>query len=144
MITAQTMITIVSAGETHESPMMDIVELFQSTGEVDLLSFDKKITTGQVSNTRSSSGKDFIYIQVDEQSPLIVTPDARLYDPTVNEWIRATEFVTGKSILTRTGETQTISDVHLIRDEQLCKTYTVTVTPTQCYFANNILIHNHG
>ena len=143
MVTAQTMIAVMSAGETMNMSVVDLVEQFQFTGEIDVVSYDRAQTTGQIANTRCSTGKDFIYIQAGDVGPLIVTPDSRIYQPKSKEWIRASEINNGNEILHVSGDYIPVTETHTIRDRNMGKIYTVTITPTQCYYANNILIHNN-
>ena len=136
------MISVLSAGETHDIVIEDVVSLFQSGEEIKILSYDKKIMESIVANTRTSSSKHFVYIQTDTETPLVVTPDSKIYDPETKEWIRAEHVNKNNHVLHADRSRQRVVDVHLIRDKNISKTYTLTVNPTQCYFANNILIHN--
>ena len=98
------------------------------------------ITDKNVIATRSSSSKDLIYIQTDTGETVIVTHDHKIYID--NEWIRADKISPGQQALNSELKQTAIIDMHKIHNDISQKVYNLTVEDTQCFFANDILVHN--
>lgn len=100
----------------------------------------KKIITSDVVATRSSSSKDFIYIQVETGESIILTHDHKIYVD--SEWLRADKIAVGLTVLNSELEQTKIVDMHKIHNDMNQKVYNLTIEDTQCFFANDILVHN--
>ncbi len=100
----------------------------------------KKIITSDVVATRSSSSKDFIYIQVETGESIILTHDHKIYVD--SEWLRADKIAVGLTVLNSELEQTKIVDIHKIHNDMTQKVYNLTIEDTQCFFANDILVHN--
>lgn len=100
-----------------------------------------KITTKEVISTRSSSSKDFICIQTNK-SPVILTHDHKVFSE--GEWIRADRLVKGLKLLNSALDPVKITDIHKIHNDISQRVYNLTVQDTECFFANDILVHNHS
>ena len=100
----------------------------------------KKIITSDVVATRSSSSKDFIYIQVETGESIILTHDHKIYVD--SEWLRADKIAVGLTVLNSELEQTNIVDMHKIHNDMTQKVYNLTIEDTQCFFANGILVHN--
>lgn len=100
----------------------------------------KKIITSDVVATRSSSSKDFIYIQVETGESIILTHDHKIYAD--SEWLRADKIAVGLTVLNSELEQTKIVDMHKIHNDMTQKVYNLTIEDTQCFFANDILVHN--
>jgi len=100
----------------------------------------KKIITSDVVATRSSSSKDFIYIQVETGESIILTHDHKIYVD--SEWLRADKIAVGLTVLNSELEQTKIVDMHKIHNDMTQKVYNLTIEDTQCFFANDILVHN--
>ena len=99
-----------------------------------------KIVDSDVIATRSSSSRDFIYIQAESGESVILTHDHKIY---VNsEWIRADKVSTGSTILNSGLNQSVITETHKIQNNTSRKVYNLTIEDTQCFFANDILVHN--
>ena len=102
----------------------------------------KKLEYSDVTSTRSSSSKDFIYVQTASGESIILTHDHKIY--TTDRWVRSDRLSTGMCILNKALEFTDISEIHKINDNTSRKVYTLTVENTHCFFANDILVHNHN
>ena len=100
----------------------------------------KKIITSDVVATRSSSSKDFIYIQVETGESIILTHDHKIYVD--SKWLRADKIAVGLTVLNSELEQTKIVDIHKIHNDMTQKVYNLTIEDTQCFFANDILVHN--
>ena len=99
-----------------------------------------KIVDSDVIATRSSSSKDFIYIQVESGESVILTHDHKIY--VNNEWLRADKVSPGSTILNSKLNQSVIIETHKIQNNTSRKIYNLTIEDTQCFFANDILVHN--
>ena len=99
-----------------------------------------EVTSSTVISTRSSSSKDLIYIQTDTGEAVILTHDHKIYVD--NEWIRADKLSPGQVTLNSKLKQSTIIDMHKIHNDISQKVYNLTIEDTQCFFANDILVHN--
>ncbi len=100
-----------------------------------------KITPREVTSTRSSSSKDFIYIQTTD-SLIILTHDHKVFSE--GEWIRADRVTKELKLLNSSLDPISITDIHKIHNNTSQKVYNLTVQDTECFFANDILVHNHS
>ena len=99
-----------------------------------------KIVDCDVIATRSSSSKDFIYIKTQSGESVILTHDHKIY---VNsEWLRADKVSSGSTILNSELVQSVIVETHKIKNNSSRKIYNLTIEDTQCFFANDILVHN--
>ena len=100
----------------------------------------KTVIDSDVIATRSSSSRDFIYIQTDTGETIILTHDHKIYIN--NEWVRADKIAPGQVTLNSSLDPATIIDIHKIHNDISQKVYNLTIEDTQCFFANDILVHN--
>lgn len=143
MIIENTAVTVVLSGEQQNVQISELIEDFAVNGkEIVVVSREgSKIVDGFVASTRSSTSHDFVLIQCEDEPPLYVTPEHKIYVPCKKEWMRASEITTSSNILQPNNKSKKIIDVHTISDQTASKVHALTVTTT-CYFANNILISN--
>ena len=99
-----------------------------------------KPTSSDIVATRSSSSKDFIYIQVESGNSIIMTHDHKAFVD--GKFARADKISPGMSVLNSSYEPDNVVDIHKIQNNTSQKVYNLTVIDTQCFFANNILVHN--
>ena len=99
-----------------------------------------KLVDCDVIATRSSSSKDFIYIQSETGESIILTHDHKIYAD--NEFIRADRVSAGSTILNSELTQSTVIETHKIHNDISQKVYNLTIEDTQCFFANDILVHN--
>lgn len=99
-----------------------------------------KPTSSDIVATRSSSSKDFIYIQVESGNSIIMTHDHKAFVD--GKFTRADKISPGMSVLNSSYEPDNVVDIHKIQNNTSQKVYNLTVIDTQCFFANNILVHN--
>ena len=99
-----------------------------------------KIIDSNVISTRSSSSKDFIYIQTISGEAIILTHDHKIYAN--NEFVRADKISPSSTVLNSKLEQTAIIDMHKIHNDISQKVYNLTIEDTQCFFANDILVHN--
>lgn len=111
--------------------------------EMDIKSYNikkKEYTNSNVVATRSSSSKDFIYIQTNTGESIILTHDHKIYAN--NEWIRADKIPTGSTVLNSELNQSSVIEMHKIHNDISQRVYNLTIEGTQCFFANDILVHN--
>lgn len=99
----------------------------------------KSMTHETVTMTRSTSCKDFVLLEFEDQSNLIITPDHQIYQPDTGEWVRSSHIKCGTNVLTPAGQIQLIK-AHTIRNNMSERVYNLNLTGHSCYFANNVLI----
>lgn len=134
---------IMLSGDSDVKTLNDVLE--QPLGEHSVLTFDGKETTySEIVNTRVCSSRDFVYIKTDSGDTLVMTPDQKVYDPVKKEWIKSGGLNKSASLLHVDNVPVLVEDLHTIHDQMASKVCTLTVTETQCYFANNLLVHNIG
>lgn len=114
-----------------------------TTREITVKSYNKKTKKHDdsiVISTRSSTCKDFIYIQTVCNKSIIMTHDHKVYVD--GEWTRADQVSKGHNILTKSLDYSNIIDIHKISNNTSQKVYNLSVDDHQCFFANDILVHN--
>lgn len=99
-----------------------------------------KIIDSVVIATRSSTSKDFIYIQTDSGESIILTHDHKIFAD--GEWIRADKITTGAEVINIDLKQTTVVDIHKIHNNVSQRVYNLAIEDTQCFFANNLLVHN--
>lgn len=127
------------------SEIHDIEHIVKNLTSVDMniksYNIKKKIhTNSNVVATRSSSSKDFIYIQITTGESIILTHDHKIYAN--NEWVRADKLPAGSTILNSELNQSSVIEMHKIHNDISQKVYNLTIEDTQCFFANDILVHN--
>lgn len=141
MLVLTTQITL--SGDSEVKTLNDVLE--QPFGEQSVLTFDgKKTTYSEIVNTRVCSSHDFVYIKTSSGDTLVMTPDQKVYDPVKKEWTKSGELNKSASLLHADNAPVEVEDLHTIHDQMASKVCTLTIAETQCYFANNILVHNIG
>jgi intein/homing endonuclease len=138
MLPSTTAISVNS--EIHD---MEYIVKSMTSVEMNIESYNiknKKLTSSNVVATRSSSSKDFIYIQIESGESIILTHDHKIY--TNNEWIRADKIPTGSTILNSKLNQLKVIEMHKIHNDISQKVYNLTIEDTQCFFANDMLVHN--
>lgn len=100
------------------------------------------IVNASIASTRSTSARDFILIQCEDGSSLVVTPEHKIYVTNKKSWERAEHVNTTCSLMTQNNSSTKVTSTHTINDPVASKVHALTVVPTQCYFANNILVRN--
>lgn len=131
------------SGDSEVKTLNDVLE--QPFGEHSVLTFDgKKTTHSEIVNTRVCSSHDFVYIKVESGDTLVMTPEQKIYDPVKAEWTKSGELNMSASLLHADNKPVRIEELHTIHDQIASKVCTLTIANTQCYFANNLLVHNIG
>lgn len=144
MVIDNTVVTVILSGEQHNVQITDIIEDFAVSGE-DIIVVSRegsKICESYVASTRSSTSHDFVYIHCEDEAPLLITPEHKIYVPCKKEWIRASDITTSCNVLQPNNKSKKIVDVHTVSDQSASKVHALVVT-TASYFANNILISNN-
>ena len=141
MLTHEATVIVIEQDEQIVKTITEIAEDITNGESVHVLSRDRSIRPGEVVNTRGSDSKDFVYVGTEKHN-IILTPDHKLYDPVRKEWIAAMSINTSHHVLTSDKENLPVTSTHKIADVMSQRTLTLTVTPGQCFFANNILVHN--
>ena len=144
MLTKDTDIILLNEGEHENVKIAQLLDMITSEDEIVIESYDKRVERGVVSSVRTSDCKDFIYIKCETGDTLVLTHDHKVYIPDEKSWMRADTIVCGKRLLSSDGTTTEIVSTHTISDTTPSRVYSLAVTPTQCYFANNILVHNES
>lgn len=145
MVTEDTYIAVLSGDQFSNVIITQAIDMFIESTEVYVASHDgKKITSSSISNTRATDSKDFISIQFETAKSLVLTPEHQVYIVEDKQWKRAAQLRTGQHVLTSDNKPKKITSTHIIRDLISHKIYALAVTPDQCYFANDVLIHNES
>jgi len=144
MLTNDTAVTLISDGERVSTKLPEILDMICTDSELIIESYKSKLTTATISSIRTSDSKDFVYIKTCCDSMLMMTPDHKIYLPENKEWVRAENVSKGLCVLLSNGTTSEISSTHIIADNTVSRVYSLAISPTQCFFANNILVHNEG
>lgn len=144
MLTKDTDVILLNESEHENVNIAQLLDMITSEDEIVIMSFDKRVEQGVVSSIRTSDCKDFIYIKCETGDTLVLTHDHKVYIPDEKTWMRADAVVCGKKLLSSDGTVTTIVSTHTINDTTPSRVYSLAVTPTQCYFANNILVHNES
>lgn len=144
MVIDNTVITVILSGEQHNMLITDVIESFAVNGRDFVVSSrdGSKICESYVASTRSSTSHDFVYIHCDDEAPLLITPEHKIYVPCKKEWIKASDITTSCNVLQPNNKSKKIIDVHTVSDQSASKVHALVVT-TSSYFANNILISNN-
>jgi hypothetical protein len=144
MLTKDTDVILLNEGEHEKIKITRLLDMITSEDKIIVESYDKRPEQGVVSSVRTSDCKDFIYIKCDTGDTLVLTHDHKIYIPEDRAWMRADAVVCGKKLLSSDGSMATITSAHTISDTTPSRVFSLAVTPTQCYFANNILVHNES
>lgn len=125
--------------------MSTIVSEFTLDEKTIVTGFDikrKKNIDCEVASTRKSSSKDLLYIGVSTDEHLLVTLDHKIYVPSEKTYIRADKLGKGFDLQHVLSEPCIVTDLHMIRNNDIETTYALTVTDCENYFSNSILVHN--
>ena len=141
MLTQDTTVIIIEQDDHTPVTLTEMVERISAGQELQVLSRDRSIKPGDVVNTRGSDSKDFVYIGTENHS-VILTPDHKVYEPVRKEWMSASMVSSLCYVLDSDNNHVPVVSTHTISDKLSKKTITLTVSPGQCFFANNILVHN--
>ena len=144
MLTNDTTVTLMNGNDRVSTKLPEILEMICTDDELIIESYESKITTATISSIRTSDSKDFLYLKTCCDNTLMLTPDHKIYLPETKEWIRAENMSKGLCVLMSDGSTSEILSTHIIADNTASRVYSLAITPTQCYFANNILVHNES
>lgn len=144
MVPEDTYIATLSGEQICNVKISDVIDMFIEQPNVDVLSHDgKKITASMISNTRSTDARDFVSLQFEDTKSLILTPDHQVYT-TDKQWKRAQALHAGEFVLSFENKPKKITSTHTVRDLISRRIYALAVSPDQCYFANDVLIHNES
>ena len=139
--------TVITCAE-DDLTLQEVIEQFNQRNDVFGCSYDykkKKNLECLVPSTRRSSVTDMTFVETDyDEVKLILTHDHRVFSVDQQKFIRATLLTPG----TRLKHVDDI-DVKVVKVYKLTQpvptdVYTLTVNKTQCYYANQILVHNGG
>ena len=131
-----------------ETPCMNLLDVVEQFGEnersfEDILSREgTSLVSANIASTRSTHARDFILIQCEDGSSLVVTPEHKIYVTNKKSWERAEIINSTCSLMTSKNSSVKLTSTHNISDQVSSKVHALTVVPTQCYFANNILVRN--
>jgi len=132
--------------DTHVN-IQELVKDFTNKSDSMIESYDIKKNAHvkcNINATRRSDTQHFIYIETQTGDNIILTGDQKIYDPEKQQWLRADKVTTTNNLFVRheTDKHAKVSNVHKIKNNLLKDVYTLVVDNTQCFFANNILVHN--
>lgn len=145
MVTEDTYITVLSGEQHCNVKISQVIDMFIEQPEVHVVSHDgKKVSNSVVSNTRATDSKDFISIQFEDAKSLVLTQEHQVYVVEDKQWKRAHQLHTGQHVLSSDNKSKKITSTHIVRDLISHKIYALAVTPDQCYYANDVLIHNES
>lgn len=127
--------------------IQDFVKDFVSKSDSLIESYDTKKNKQakcHVNATRSSDTHHFIFIETETGDNVILTGDQKIYDPVKQQWTRADKITTTGAHVVQYEIDKHIKvvNVHKIKNNTIKDVYTLIVDDTQCFFANNILVHN--
>ena len=127
--------------------LSDLVTGFTLDEQTIISAYDikkKKVVEAEVASTRKSDSKEMLYVSVSTDEHVLLTPGHRVYvvNDSGGEYIRADKLSKNMKLLHVLGEECVITDIHMIRDNEIQTTYTLTVHKFENYFCNNILVHN--
>ena len=136
--------TIIDTPE-GDATMKDIADTFTLSTDLEVNSYNikkKRIDTGKIGLTKTTSSKDYVLLKTEDETSLIITLDHKIFDADKEEWVRAQFFKPGNNVLTSDLTVAEIVETHRIRNDRADKVYTFSVPDYENYFANGILIHN--
>lgn len=125
--------------------MSTLISEFTLDGKTLVTGFDikrRKNIECEVASTRKSASKDLLYVGVSTDEHLLITPDHKIYIPEEKTYVRADKIIRGMKLQHVLGEVCEVVDIHMIRNDSMETTYTLTVTDSENYFSNSILVHN--
>jgi hypothetical protein len=129
--------------EYEKIDIESVVKSFRHDTNMLVMSYDgNNITRNEVASTRSSDSKDFICIQYGDNNSIVLTPTQRLYEPRLKKYIKASDINASNTILTSQLDLMPVTHKHNIKNTQTASVYTISVSNDQCFFANDVLVHN--
>jgi hypothetical protein len=144
MLTKDTEVVIMTNETQVSTNIAILLDMITTQDVIEIASYDSKKVAATVSSVRTSDCKDFVYIKCEQGDTLVLTHDHKIYIPETKQWTRADCVTKGTKLLKHDGTKSTIQACHVISDVAPSRVYSLAVTPTQCYFANNILVHNES
>ena len=136
--------TVITCEWDHITTITDILEVFDVDQDVVVMSYNikkSKIEQGNVTTTRSSSGKDFISIETENPAVSVtLTPEHRVYDCTKQKYVRCGDMTKKSKVLHDTGEELDVVRVDQIKNNNIETVYSINVTDNYNYFANGVLV----
>ena len=120
-----------------------VVKTFRHDTDILVMSYDgNNITRNSVASTRSSDSKDFVCVQYGDNNSIVLTPTQRVYDPKAKKYIKAMDINMTNTILTSQLDIMQVTHKHDIKNTQSTNVYTISISNDQCFFANDVLVHN--
>lgn len=99
-----------------------------------------KNTWSDVSSTRRSSFRDFIYIQMEDNEVFICTPDQRICTDTAGSCKRADRLVVSDSIVTVNDDKTKILKIYNMKSRSVENVYSLITCDSAPYYADDVLI----
>lgn len=144
MLTKDTNVVLVTDDNQVQANIAQMLDMIVSEDVIEIESYDTKMVAATVSSVRTSDCKDFVYIKCEQGDTLVLTHDHKIYTPETKQWVRADNITKEMKLLKRDGSQSAIQACHVISDVTPSRVFSLAVTPTQCYFANNTLVHNES
>lgn len=144
MLTKDTDVVLTTDDNQVQTKIADILDMITTQDEIMIESYDSKMVSASISSVRTSDCKNFIYIKCEQGDTIILTHDHKVFIPETKQWVRADNITRDMKLLKRDGTKSAIQSCHTISDVSPSRVYSLAVSPTQCYFANNILVHNES
>lgn len=124
--------------------ILEVIDIFASTREIDVLTYNVKKKTpmlAPLASTRSSSSKDFISIETElPDTNIILTPEQRVYCGDAKAYKRSMDLTTSCELLHVSGENVKITRIDQIKNPVLESVYSLILSDNNNYFANGVLI----
>ena len=137
--------TVITCTE-DDLTLQEVVEQFNQKNDVFVRSYDhkkRKDLECLVPSTRSSSVTDMTFGETDyDEVKLILTHDHRVYSVDQQKFIRSTLLLPGTQLKHVDGIDVKVVKVYKLTQPVPTDVYTLTVDKTQCFYANQILVHN--
>jgi hypothetical protein len=125
----------------------EIVDALCHKRDTHIYSYDtkrRKMINATVSSTRGSSTRELIYIETDyDEVKILLTNKHRVFVLGDKRFKRADELLKGESLKHIDGIDVNVIKIHTINNNTHQQVYTLTTDSSDCYFANNILIHSN-
>lgn len=96
-------------------------------------------TIETVAMTRTTSARDFVLLEFEDGSNLMITADHQVFDSQQSKWTRAGVITPGGE-LRGYDHVMNVIKVHNVRNDLSDRVYNINLTGHSCFFANNVLI----
>lgn len=137
--------TVITCAE-DDLTLQEIIEQFNHKNDIFVRSYDPKKGKDLeclIPSTRRTRVTDMTFVETDyDEVKLILTHDHRVYVEDEQKFIRASMLKTGMKLKHVDGIDVKVVKVYKLTQPVPADVYTLTVDKTQCFYANQILVHN--